>query len=182
MKFSQFLNESPLMAHSNSFESSNPKTLYKSYKNEPTFKTFEYEDYEYNIYKDQETMIVTLDDEGVLYCNFRFITVDGKKFFSNMLVKKSSVIDSFETVDILYGILDEYGGLLSDNEQTAAGKKMWQNLIVSARKKKDKFGYVIKKDGKWTKIEVTDHPSKWFESEEYSDLYKNRNARLYIER
>lgn len=181
MTFEKFLNEAPLITHSNDFESSDPKSLYRSYKNEKVIKKFDYEDYEYNIYRDKETMIVTLNDEGVLYSNFRFITVEGKKFFSNMLVKKNG-IDSFETLDILHGILEEYGAILSDNEQTPAGKKMWQNLVKSAKRKNAKFGYAIKEDGKWKKQQVTENPSKWFESDEYDNIYKNRNTRLYLEK
>lgn len=142
MNFHNFITEAPL-----EIDVSNDTHIldikFERLSNKQPIRHDEYEKYTIVVYdspyKNNEEVIVLIEDTPLLYLSQYIEKHAGKKLIRNAYVNKSKALDGESLTKILFYLAKEYDGMISDDTQSTGGKKMWKTLMSDAIK----LGYKI---------------------------------------
>lgn len=164
MKFSQFLNETPMMVDDRVSKDNTTDKWAKSIRDEaiqsihdeisgankdfnyePKFKYLDefkengYKFEQFSLFQYGNIYIVTKGDK--LSCVVKFDKFEKEYMYIEIIAKHDASSD--EIVNIVYMLGKKLGkkGLLSGSHQTTGGRNMWRNIIKRADKEGLKFGY-----------------------------------------
>lgn len=144
MKFTDFLNETPLEVVLNN-DDSVLKIKAKRLKEKEPKRSERYKDFVINTYDspfdgNEEIIVKDVDDNVVLYLSQYIEKIKGKMLIKNAYVNKSRSIESSSIIDILFHLNEKYDGMISDDTQSVGGKKLWKKLLETAISKGYKIG------------------------------------------
>lgn len=79
-------------------------------------------------------------DVPLLYISQSTETILSKKLIKNAYINKVKSLDSNVVHDVLFHLLKNCDGIISDDTQSVGGKKLWESLLEKAEHKNYKIG------------------------------------------